>query len=326
MLCRLLPCSFLLLGCLACQRTAEAPSSAPASKPTPAAEAIPVQDPKYVAEIEAWRQERLSHLTAEDGWLTLVGLHWLKDGTTELGACKTCEPRLPGAHAPRSFGALTVKGTDVSLKVTEGVDVKLDGKVVKHPTLKSDAKGQKPTVLSFGPLTFFVIERGGALALRVRDSQATARQDFHGIPTFPVDARWRITGKFEPYTPPREVETPTAAGVVEKQVSPGAVVFTLQGQTVRLETVQEPGSSELFIVFADATSGKETYGSGRFVYAAQPVQGQVTVDFNRAYNPPCAFSAFATCPLPPPGNRLAQRIEAGEKTYSGSPHDGANPH
>lgn len=317
--CRFLPRLFLLLFLVlvGCQRSAP---QLPASKSSPAEETVPMQDPKYVAELEAWRQERLTRLTAEDGWLTLVGLHWLQDGTTELGAGKLCEPRLPPAHAPRSLGMLTVKGKEVSLAVTPGVDVKQDGKVVKQALMKSDANGQKPTLLTFGPLTWFVIERGGALALRVRDSQATARRDFRGIPSFPVDARWRVPGKFEPYTPPRQVQTPTAAGITEIQSSPGAVLFNLGGQSLRLETVQEPGSPELFIVFADATSGKDTYGGGRFLYTAQPVQGEVVLDFNRAYNPPCAFSPYATCPLPPPSNRLPLRVEAGEKAYGGPTH------
>ena len=305
------------LALTACERTAQAP--VPASAPA-APQEVPVQDKSYLAAVETWRQERLTHLTAEDGWLTLVGLHWLKDGALNVGGSPDNDIRLPPAHAPRRIGVLQVKGKQVSLQVAPGVSVTQAGKLVQRAILQSDAHGQKPTVLAFGPLTFFVIQRGDALALRVRDSQATARQDFHGIPTFPVDAKWRVVGKFEAYTPPHPVQTPTAAGVVEDQVSPGAVVFTLGGQQLRLETVQEPDSQELFIVFADATSGKDTYGSGRFLYAAQPAQGQVVLDFNRAYNPPCAFSAFATCPLPPPGNRLPVRIEAGEKIYVGAPH------
>jgi uncharacterized protein (DUF1684 family) len=164
-----------------------------------------------------------------------------------------------------------------------------------------------------------VIKRGDRLGVRVKDKQSPALAGFHGLDNYPVEPSWRVEARFEPYSPPKEVPIPNVLGQVTPSPSPGAVVFDWQGKTYRLDAL---GSVEegLSLIFADQTNGKETYGAGRFLETGPPKDGKVVVDFNRAYNPPCAFTAFATCPLPPAQNRLALRVEAGEKKYAGAAH------
>jgi uncharacterized protein (DUF1684 family) len=196
------------------------------------------------------------------------------------------------------------------------VGVRRDGAPVQAVDMQSDADGP-PTVLTVGSVSFHVIARGDAVGIRVRDTEAAARRAFHPIDAFPVASRWRVPARFVPYTPARELTVPTVANTQEKQACPGAVEFEIDGKPQRLDVVQEPGSAELFIIFADATNRTDTYGTGRFLYAPQPQAGVVQLDFNKAFNPPCAFTPYATCPLPPPQNRLDVRIEAGEKRYHG---------
>jgi uncharacterized protein (DUF1684 family) len=265
------------------------------------------------AETRAWHQKRVESLTSDDGWLTLVGLHWLKEGNNRFGSSADNEFVFP-AGTPARIGTFTLKGGKVTLAAEPGVSLTRAGQPFTGGELRDDASGT-PDVLSVGTLRFFVIRRGERIGLRVKDSKAEARKNFHGIPTWPVSAAWRIEGRFEPTTTPRKLSVPTVLGTVEEMDSPGTAVFTVNGQEYRLDVSQEPGDSQLFIVFADLTNRTETYGAGRFLYADPPKDGKVVLDFNRAYNPPCAFSPYATCPLPPPQNRLKLRVEAGEKRY-----------
>jgi uncharacterized protein (DUF1684 family) len=171
-------------------------------------------------------------------------------------------------------------------------------------------------------MTLHVIERGGRLAVRVRDTASPARTRFDGIEAYPVDARWRVAARFEPYEPARTVEVPTVLGTAEPMTCPGRLVFELDGRTFTLDAMSEADDADLFLIFADATNRDATYGGGRFLYAARPgADGTVVVDFNKAYNPPCAFTPYATCPLPPPQNSLELRVEAGEKRW-GDGHGG----
>jgi uncharacterized protein (DUF1684 family) len=181
--------------------------------------------------------------------------------------------------------------------------------------LQPDTSGS-PTILQHGSLKFYVIKRSERFGIRVKDSQAKALREFAGMESFPIDPAWRVVARFEPYTPPREITVPNVTGEPTREIVPGALVFEKGGKTFRLEPVAEEGSEELFIIFGDQTNGFETYGAGRFLYAPQPDSaGRVPLDFNIAYNPPCVFTPYATCPLPPPQNKLAVRIEAGEKAY-----------
>jgi uncharacterized protein (DUF1684 family) len=221
--------------------------------------------------------------------------------------------------APAAIGTLFVAADRLHLEIEPGVDLRQAGQPVEALDLLPDTSGE-PTVLDLGDLRFHVIERGDRYAIRLRDRQHPARFAFPGIETYPIDSTWRIRGRFEIHQPPKEIPIPTVLGTVDEQVSWGAVVFEVGGEEARLDVLAEPGSEELFIIFADQTTGLETYGGGRYLYTAAPdEQGSVELDFNRAYNPPCAFTDFATCPLPPRQNRLDIRIEAGEKKFD-RPH------
>jgi len=263
------------------------------------------------AETRAWHADRVARLTSEDGWLTLVGLHWLDEGANRFGSAPDNDLVFPAAFPARA-GTFTRKGYTVSLVLEPGSSLTLEGKPFTGGALRSDADG-KPDTLALGSVRFFLIRRGERLGVRVKDSEAATRKAFHGIPTYAPSAAWRVEGRFEPATTERKISVPNVLGEVEEMVSPGTVAFTLGGKEYRLAPVVEPGSDQLFFIFADLTNRDETYGAGRFLYTGLPKDGKVVLDFNRAYNPPCAFTAFATCPLPPSQNRLKVRVEAGEK-------------
>ena len=248
---------------------------------------LPASD--HASDVEAWRTKRLATLKADDGWLTVAGLHWLKQGLNRFG-------ELPA-----------------------GMEWKLDGKRVwlrqngAEREMKPDIPGPADMVKS-GTLTMFIIERGGKYGVRVRDTNSPYRAKFHGIEHYPVDAKWKVAARWLPYEQPKKRSLPTVIeGVNEEYDAPGEVAFTLAGKAMTLEPVLSGG--RLFFVFRDLTTGKTTYPAGRFLYADLAKDGVVTLDFNQAYNPPCAFTPYATCPLPLPQNRLAIALETGEKNY-----------
>jgi uncharacterized protein (DUF1684 family) len=213
---------------------------------------------------------------------------------------------LPAGKAPAHLATLTLSGGTARLVAAPGETVEAGGKRVTSISMKSDAQGE-PTV----------VDRGGRLGVRVKDAESAARLSFRGLESFPIDSRWRIEARFERYEPPREIPVPNVLGGTSAEKSPGALLFELQGKTFRLDTVAEAGTEDWFVIFADETNGGETYGGGRFLYVTPPPPGSpAIVDFNKAYNPPCVFTPYATCPLPPPQNRLALRVQAGEKSYA----------
>lgn len=274
----------------------------------------------YASEFEQWRTERLKEINGDDGWNTLVGLFWLNQGQNRFGSDPSGEIVLPRNRAPLFAGSLWLNGKDLRLKATAKAGLTVDGAPVTNIALQSDADG-KPTVLKLGSLKLFVIKRGDKLGLRVKDTQNPARSHFAGLDYFSLDPKWRIQARFEPYGPPKTVPIANVLGMIDNMTSPGAAVFEVNGKSYRLDAVLEKGEEHLFIIFADQTTGKETYGGGRYLYADPPgADGKLIVDFNKAHNPPCAFTKFATCPLPPRQNRLALRIEAGEKKYTGAKH------
>jgi uncharacterized protein (DUF1684 family) len=259
------------------------------------------------AEVTQWQEKRLARLTAEDGWLTLIGLFWLNDGENVIS--------LPSAGSPTL--KLARHGTAVTLEPSETMTI--DAKPLAGPTeLKNDADPNGPTVVQMGTVRFQVIKRGERIGLRVKDAQAPTRTHFEGLDSFPIDPKWRVEARFEPYRPEKKIPITDVTGMTSDNISTGALVFTVDGKEYRIDPVLEEGSDELFIIFKDATSRDETYQPGRYLYAPFPDKnGKTLIDFNKAYNPPCAFTSFATCPLPPLQNRLPIRIEAGEKRYSG---------
>jgi len=273
--------------------------------------------PDYVREIDAWRAKREEGLRAPDGWLAVVGLHWLREGTNTIGSAKGSDVVLP-LPAPPRVGTLELTRGRALIRVAPGVTVKSGDKPVTELQLRSDHGGAKPDMLAVGPVSMYVIERGGRLALRVKDTESPRRRSFRGLDWYPVRETYRVQARFTPYDPPKKIPIANVLGMVEPMPSPGYVTFQMAGRRFRLEPVlEEPDAKELFFIFRDTTAGKETYPAGRFLYSEMPKDGQVVLDFNKAYSPPCAFTSFATCPLPPRQNRLAVRIEAGERKPAG---------
>ncbi len=282
-------------------------------------------DTAYVQEIDAWHARRIQNLLSDTGWLTLVGLHPLREGINTVGSAEGMDVRLI-AKAPARVGTLTVAAGGVVLDVDPGVEVNIAGgegpRPALHEILASDAEG-KPTVCELGSLLFYVIDRGDDLFLRVKDRQSELLRNFPGIERFPVDAGWHVTAHLETFAEGGTVAVPNVLGQTSESPSPGVLDFELAGRSCHLTPLGEPGE-ELFIVFGDATNGETTYGGGRFLSADPPAaDGSVVLDFNKATNPPCAFTPYATCPLPPAGNVLPLAVEAGEKAF-GEPRSG--PH
>jgi uncharacterized protein (DUF1684 family) len=272
------------------------------------------------AAIEQWRAKRLANLKSDTGWLTLTGLFWLKDGENTFGSSAANSLRLDNPALAANAGSFFKTGSTVRFVARDGAGITHDGNAVTSLDLAPDTS-EHATVLESGPVSFFVIERAGRYGIRVRDKANPHRTTFAGLDYFPVSTDWVFDARFEPYEPHRKIKIVNILGMEEDMVSPGALVFNKDGREWRLDAIlEEPDADELFVMFADATSGKETYGAGRFMYPKLPENGRVQLDFNKAYNPPCAFNDFATCPLPPFQNRLALRVTAGEKNYARSTH------
>ena len=264
--------------------------------------------PGYEGEIQAWRTNREARLKADGGWLTVAGLFWLKEGDNHFGSDKAAEIALP-ASAPAYAGVFTLRAGETRFQLGAGVAATVGGKPASTGILHPDTTKDED-VLRIGPLTMQVIERGGRYGIRLKDMQSAQRKAFAGLHWFPVNDAYRITARF--VSAPTIIQVPNILGQVNDMPRPGYLIFTVNGQEERLDPViEEPGSNELFIIFRDETAPKETYGAGRFLYADMPKDGHVVLDFNKAYSPPCAFTAHATCPLPPKQNRLPVRIEAG---------------
>lgn len=246
---------------------------------------------RYEAEIFAWRAKREADLRRPDGWLSLVGLHWLHPGENRL-------PGLPGRF------------------LVERDQVRLVGESGDELALHDDVEGE-PTVVESGAISFHLIRRGERLGIRVRDGDAPTRKAFRGLEHFPIDPKWQVTARFEA-SDRRTIDVPNVLGDVDLEPSPGSVEFTVGGVSCRLDALAGDEGG-LWLVFGDATNDVETYAGGRFLKTDAPsAGGSVVIDFNRAYNPPCVFTPYATCPLPPPQNRLSVRIEAGERVYGAS--------
>jgi len=254
----------------------------------------------YQSEITEWRRQREAALKADDGWLTVTGLFWLHPGANRFGSESSNEIVLPRDPALKNGGTFDLDRGKVVLRM-EGVSREL----------RADSAGA-PDVVTLGSLSLFVIERGGRYGIRLKDRNSRLRKEFTGLRYFPANESYRVSARFVPDA--AKIPIPNILGQTEDMSSPGYVEFELEGRKLRLTPVIE-SPNELFLIFRDATSGHETYGSGRFLHTAMPKDGKVELDFNKAYNPPCAFTPFATCPLPPKQNRLQVRIPAGELKY-----------
>ncbi len=269
-----------------------------------------VTEKQYVAEIEAWRTKRVASLKSEDGWLNLAGLLPLKEGKNTFGSDKSNAIVFPKGDA--FLGSFILENGTVNVQVLPEVTVYQAGNKVKN--LKIFSPNEETLILQHQSLRWFIIKRGERYFVRLRDLESPNVMHFPGIESFPIDAAWRVEATLEPAAPDFKIPVVDVIGTSSMQASPGAFRFEIQGKTYCLYPTSE--GDQLFFVFGDATNGDTTYGAGRFLYANQPdANGKIILDFNKAYNPPCAFTAFATCPLPSAINKLPIEINAGEKNF-----------
>lgn len=265
----------------------------------------------YQTKIENWREKRENDLKADNSWLTLTNLAWLREGKNTVGSKAGSNVKLPDSITAE-VGIIDFKAGAATLSVNTGVSVLADGQETQSVELKSDAEG-KPTLVQIGDVSFTLIKREDRYGIRVRDKNSPNRQKFTNLHWFPVDESYRVTADFEAYDAPKEIEIPNVLGGTFKMKSPGLLKFKFGGKDYSLEPVEE--GDKYFIIFNDLTSRTTTYQPGRFLYSKKAENGKVILDFNQAYNPPCAFTEYATCPLPPAQNRLKTEIKAGEMRY-----------
>jgi len=279
-----------------------------------------VSSPSYAESILAWRRKLDESLRAEEGWLALAGLFWLREGENSIGSDPANDVALPAGSAPERVGWVGLEGGRARLRIAPGVEAVVEGELIRQVQMTPDSDGS-PTRVRVGSVTMVVIRRGQRWGLRVWGRNNPARESFPGRSWFPIAEAYQIEARFFAYVPPRMLPNRNTLGDIEESPCPGTVVFTLAGQECRLQA-SEGDEQGLFFIFQDGTSGITTYPAGRFLVSEPPRDGSVILDFNRAYNPPCAFTPYATCPLPPEGNSLPQRIEAGERHEPAAQHRG----
>lgn len=272
-------------------------------------------DPAYIQEIEDWHKNRAERLTSSSSWLSLAGLFWLKEGDNTFGAADDNQIVFP-TTAPAHIGVLTLIGdsvllqihADISLTTSQGDSILRNGSVY-YPQLGA------ATTMEYQNFSWTTLKRGDRLGIRLKDSENPVIQSFTHIDHFPIAEKWKVKGEFVPFEQAKQIPIEDIIGMTNDTESAGQLKFSIQGKELTLD-VLDGGKEDFFMIFRDATTGESTYGGGRYLYVPKPKGNQsVYLDFNKAYNPPCAFTAFATCPLPPPQNFLEVAIEAGEKNY-----------
>jgi uncharacterized protein len=262
----------------------------------------------YRASVEKWRAAYQADLTSDQGWLSVSGLFWLHEGENNFGSNPLDDIVLP-APVPAEAGSFEFHNGKTIVHMKPGVAATMHGAKVTTAEMKPDSDDR----LVMGDLTLYVHASGERYAIRLKDKNSKLRKDFTGLHWFPIDPAYRMVGHFVPYPKPKTEMIENVMGDVDQEQIPGYVEFTLKGQKLRLESALD--GSDFEFVFRDLTSGHETYGAARFLDTELGKDGSVVMDFNEAYNPPCAYNPYTTCPLPPPQNRLAVRIAAGEKAY-----------
>ena len=284
----------------------------------------PKIDESYLKSIEEWHQHRIEELKAPDGWLSLAGLYWLKEGENRFGTEPSNDVVFPIGKGAPEMGVFILDNGRVTVTANRDIEILHDKDSVTTLDMKSDGTGN-PTLLSYGTLSWFVIERGDQIGIRLRDSANSHIAGFQDIKRFPVSMKWHIEAQYKPYDTVKMIAVPTVLGTISESPCSGALVFEINGRTYSLDPITEESGGSYFIIFGDESNGTETYGGGRFLSAsAAGPDGKVVLDFNKAYNPPCAFTPFATCPLPPEQNVLPIAVTAGEKTYAGGHETSGN--
>ncbi|NGP87946.1 DUF1684 domain-containing protein [Fodinibius halophilus] len=273
---------------------------------------------EYTKTINDWHQQRISSLKENDSWLTLSGLYPLEEGTFSFGADSTNDIVFPSKAAGK-LGTITKKGSSFYMDIHKDITVKHDGKDISSIKLSPDKK-DTPTILEHESLLWYIIERRGNYYIRLKDTEHSNLTSFDGIDRFPISPDWKIKAVFQPFDTPRSVSIPDILGDTYEEMIYGTLEFYVDGQDYSLLPIGHPQKDEeFFIIFGDKTNGESTYSGGRYIYIPTPGEKDYTyIDFNKAYNPPCVFTSFATCPIPPPRNRLNIKVTAGEKIYEGS--------
>ena len=287
-----------------------------ATNETATAAAPKVDTPRdpYHAAVAKFREDREATLKGDAGWLTIAGLWFLTEPETTFGSDPLSDIVFP-ASAPSRAGTFEMRNGKVTVKAAEGVTFQLNGKPVTTMELKSDVPGPADRLSLGDDLQFWVHNSGDRLSIRLRDQNSSLRKEFTGLSWFPTDPEYRVEATYTPFDKPKIVDVASLVGDSDKTPIPGLVKFTLKGQEYALEPFAEPEDPQFWFVFRDLTSQNETYPAARFLYAPAPVNGKMTLDFNVAVNPPCAYNPYTTCPLPTEQNRLRTRIEAGERRY-----------
>ncbi len=270
----------------------------------------PAVDASYQQSFEKWKADLVEDLKAN--WLPLAGLFWLKPGANSFGTDAKNRLVLPEHSAPAVAGWFELQGNQVTVRVASGVQATIDGKLATTAKLQADVSG-KPTVIELGKLQMHVIQRGQRIGIRVKDLGSPAVRSYRGPEFYPLSTAYRITATWEPSDAKKMVDVPNVLGDITPTPVAGEAVFKISGQEVRLSALGGDAKDGLFFVFKDLTSKTETYPPGRFLQTGPVVNNTVVLDFNEAYNPPCAVTPYATCPLPPKQNQVAVAIPAGEK-------------
>lgn len=269
----------------------------------------------YEQDIMDWHQQRNDRLNQPDGWLTLSGLFWLKAGENTIGAASNNDLVFPGENIPAHLGTLILKDDSVSIKVAEGIQITIQDSVITHAGLKKDSSGE-PDLMQWGSLTWYIIERGEKIGVRLKDSKHPNYVNFKPTELFPVKETWMIEATLVPFDTMTTVDIINVLGDSSPSATPGLLHFEIDGQALQLTPLGDPEDEQYFIIFGDGTNGISTYGAGRFlVIPAADENGKTVIDFNKSYNMPCVFSPYATCPLPPEENLLSLEIKAGEMQY-----------
>lgn len=276
---------------------------------------LSLSDAEFRDSVLAWRQGRLERLTAPAGYLALAGMLWLDNGTYTLGSGEDDDLVVRSEVAPPRACIIHHEDGVTSIEATSGVELRLGSEVIRSRSLTSDAAGD-PDIVELGEVSFYVIKRADRFGIRLRDPQSPIRRNFGTIESWPIRREYAVEARFEPYVPPKKIPIVNEVGFVDSMISTGSLHFELHGEECSMDALVYTLEDDfLFLIFRDATSAVETYGAGRFLYTDAPKNGRVVIDFNRAYNPPCAFSPYTTCPIPPLQNELEVAIHAGEKMY-----------
>ncbi|MGC3946231.1 MAG: DUF1684 domain-containing protein [Chryseolinea sp.] len=269
---------------------------------------------KYAMEINQWHLKRVEEIKSRDGWLNLLGLYWLEPGANTFGTGKDNQIIFPDSTVSEKAGYFLVVNNRVEMHLSDTATARVNGRAVVNKVVFNQDSTKQP-VAENDRAAWYIIRRDGKFGVRVRDLTMKGVKSFHGIKRYPIDRAYRIEAKFQPAAG-RSIDITNVIGQTTAQTSPGTLVFEWQNKQYRLD-VLEGGKAEYFVIMADETSGNETYAGGRYLYVShEDADGKIVIDFNKAYNPPCVFTQYATCPLPPRQNVLPFSVHAGEMNYT----------